>query len=348
MDGVVSSLECVLSSLSSSMRRSGALLLAPALLLGACGGGGAELGEPIEPPEGWEAVDGVTQTTASEVMTRGAQGLYVAAGRSVYLSANGEDWTALVPLPADVEAASLIEIDGQPWAGGYNNAGVYRLPVGATAWREDASGLAGLGARTVLGLAVRGRQLFAATAGSGLYRRELDQAAGWVADRQGIPSNLSWNVESVAEHQGRVIAGAGGNGNLYIRTADSLTWREVGYETFNGEALFLWSFFDDGDALLAAGNRRLYRSTDAGETWTVVFGYPRYVSRARFAATDTAIYVMLTTSIDTRILRSTDGGLSWNPAVENLQGVQGYDIGILQSTLFLAHQNGFWRTTLQP
>ena len=57
---------------------------------------------------------------------------------------------------------------------------------------------------------------------------------------------------------------------------------------------------------------------------------------------------MLTTSIDTRILRSTDGGLSWNPAVENLQGVQGYDIGILQSTLFLAHQNGFWRTTLQP
>jgi hypothetical protein len=56
--------------------------------------------------------------------------------------------------------------------------------------------------------------------------------------------------------------------------------------------------------------------------------------------------MMLTTSVDTRLMRSTDAGLSWQQD-EPLRGVQGYDIAVLDGALYLAHQRCLWRTQIE-
>jgi hypothetical protein len=323
------------------------ILLLP-MLLGACGGGGGLDPEPMDPPpQGWQIVDGVPQQPASEVLLREPQTLLVAAGRSLHRSADGLRWTALPELPDGVEASSLIATGNAYWAGSYAERGVFVLPAEDTRWRLRSDGLSGAGSRTVLGFAMRGTQLYAATAGAGLFRRSLDSDGAWVADREGLPSNLSWNVDSVVHHQGRLIAGAGGNGALYIQLADAGPWREVTYDTFTGEVLQLWSFLDRDTVLLAGGNRRLYRSVDGGETWRATLSFPRVAGRVRFAtADDVSIYAMATAGAETLLLRSSDEGLSWETALDALRGIQGYDIAILGDQLYLAHQGGLWRTPL--
>lgn len=323
-------------------------LLLLTLALGACGSGGVGDPEPVDPlPTGWQRVAGVPQQPASEVLLREPQALVVAAGRNLYRSIDGLTWTALPSLPDGVEVASLTVAAGDYWVGTYAERGPFRLPAGDTQWQARSAGLSGLGARTLFGFATRGQQLYAATGGAGVFRRDLGADGAWLPDRDGIPANLSGNVDALTLHQGRMIAGAGGNGALYIQLADAGPWREVTYDSFAGESLQLSAFLDRGAVLLAGGNRKLYRSVDAGESWDAPLSFPRLVNRLRFAPSDDgSIYMMLTTSTETQLLRSPDDGLSWQ-LLQALPGVQGFDIAILDRILFLAHLGGFWRTSIE-
>lgn len=317
------------------------------LALCACGGGGSpdEGPEGPEPPAGWEAVSGVPRQPAAEVLLSDASGLIVAAGDRVYRSTDGAQWTALPRLPGGREAAALGQSGGRYWVGTYNEQGVYRWAPGEGAWQSASSGLSGAGARTVLGFASRGTQLYAATAGAGLFRDDLDDAAGWVADREGIPFNLSWNVESVAEQQGRVIAGAGGNGKLYVQDVGGTAWHEVSYDAFGGDALFLWALLGRNGAWIGGGNRGLYRSGDAGESWTRILSFERNALRVRFAVPDsTRVLAMVSAGSATQLLQSVDGGASWQTAWPALSGVQGFDVAAFGGYLYLAHAGGLWRT----
>lgn len=323
-----------------------ALLLSLGSLVG-CGGGGSVTGPapepPPPPPDGWSLVAGIPQDRASEVLLPEPEGLVVGGGNRLWRSTDGVQWTELPRLPEGVEVASLLQVEGRRFAGSFGS-GVFELPPGAAAWRSRSDGLTDA-ARTVLSFARRGDQLYAGTSGAAVYRLALSGTSAWVPDRNGIPSQVSWNINALTVYQDRLIASGGGNGASYLQVLGAPGWREVFYDSdTGGEVRLIWDFLGRGPVLLGGGNRHLYRSVDAGETWQVVLSFSRLVSPLRWVENGSRIIALAVTANDTQFLQSTDEGLSWQSVLEPLPGVQGFQLALLGDRLYLAHQGGFWST----
>lgn len=102
---------------------------------------------------------------------------------------------------------------------------------------------------------------------------------------------------------------------------------------------------------LFLGARPIYRSADNGKSWTAIDGIPKSEERANItsiAIDPTAPEVMYATGHGIGVVKSTDGGKSWNTANSGLGGLstEGFTIdGKDRSTLYVwVLGNGLYRS----
>jgi photosystem II stability/assembly factor-like uncharacterized protein len=266
--------------------------------------------------------------------------LYVGGQGRVYSTQGNGRWTATAPIPGGYEVAVLARADGRLFAGTYRG-GVFES-IGSTDWIARNEGLSGAAARTVVAMASRGSTLVAGTDGASLFRRSLsDHSASWQPFRSGIPSNLSWNTGALVVQGDRLVAGAGGNGAVYLNDDERQPWREITYDPSLGNFLELNDLFDTGTSLLGGGTYRLYRSPDGGETWTATDLNRGLLGTVRFARAGEMLVALAAKPPTLLLYASNDDGQTWR-LVEEMRGVQAFDVEVYRDRIYVARLDGLW------
>src|SRR5690606_28775097 len=107
--------------------------------------------------------------------------------------------------------AAIVAVGDRLFAGAYYE-GVFESTDGGASWTPRNGGLTELGANVPNEFAVRGDSLYLATEGAGVYVLNLAGTATWTPYREGLDFGVEWNVASLVNSAGRLIAGAGANG----------------------------------------------------------------------------------------------------------------------------------------
>jgi photosystem II stability/assembly factor-like uncharacterized protein len=219
--------------------------------------------------------------------------------------------------------------------------GIWRSADYGVTWQLANAGLNGIGAEDVSGLAVRGDSLYASTYGSGVFVRKTTENNAWSAYNFGMP----WaNVESITNIDDKLFAGAGGNGTVSQQAYPGDTWKEVPFATFDGDVNSFLGVIKQDEVLLAAGNKRLYRSTDEGAHWAPYNPGVGLVGFARFTTTGNRTLVLLVKPSGAGFMQYTDdAGLTWNDFQPALTGSAAFDAAFHNGWLYAARSNGLWR-----
>lgn len=258
---------------------------------------------------------------------------------------HGTVWSATSPVTAGsggIEDALFA--DGALWAGLYGQ-GVHRSTDDGATWTEVSTGLSGLGARHVVGLAVRGGQLHAGTGGSGVFVLDLAAPAAWTAFNDGIPVSTAGTVGALLLHGTTLLAPSGGNGFVYRRPAGAGAWEEVAIVPPILPGLVTTDGVASGAEVLLGTTNGTYRSTDDGITWTAGNGLGAGAETVVAVAGATVFAGVNILPNGHRLFRSTDGGASW-AHVDDIPGASLYALAAAGLNLFAARTDGLWSVPL--
>lgn len=168
------------------------------------------------------------------------------------------------------------------------------------------------------------RELFIATAWDGAVFRSTDAGANWsMTSLYGVDASA---VAIAADAPNVLLAGVTNPAppyGVYVSRNSGVTWGKRIDGQFGNVAVHPVS----ADTMLAANagpmgeQTRIYRSTDQGETWSVVYvegsGGPGCANLAFDPQSPNVVYA---SSFYHGVLRSTDGGGNWSEDVGGLQG----------------------------
>ncbi len=292
----------------------------------------------------WQRVTGLPAGEMPVLLVRG-DSFFVAGQNKLYYSYDtGNTWDSTIVIHPSVEYISAIYQGENRLYVATSIVGVWSSPDGGQTWINDSNGLSGAGANAVSSLTDRGDSLYAGTYGSGVFVKKISTNSAWSAYNLGMP----WgNIESLNNMNGTLLAGSGANGTVSLQTSPGHTWTEIPFDVFNGAENFFLGVVRQGDVWLAAGTRRLYRSTDQGATWTSFNPGTGFLELARFAVSGQRVYAQLVKPTGLAFIRYTDdNGLTWNNFEPSLTGSAGYDIAVCNGWLYSARGNGLWRIAL--
>lgn len=127
---------------------------------------------------------------------------------------------------------------------------------------------------------------------------------------------------------------------LFLAFASIAQWVPI-FSTPNNEIIAVFSSPRDSTAWFITNFNRLYRTADAGATWTVVPpGTPAFIPAMLSVVNDTMAF-----KTGAQVWKTTDGGASWN-AVYTATGAQTPVVWMLDATNGLLADNGvLYRTT---
>lgn len=291
----------------------------------------------------WQPVTSLPAIEMSALFSKGDT-LFAAAKNKVYFTYNnGSDWDSTAIIDPGVDFVKTLFFNKGSLFAGTLTKGIYRSD-NLSAWQADNSGLAGAGALDISSFANRGDSLYAGTYGAGVFVKKLSESSNWSSYSNGLP----WfNVESLRNIDGKLYAGAGGNGTFSVNTYPNHSWVEKPFATFNGSLNFFLDVIRKDDVLLAAGMQGLYRSTDNGESWTElnpgtgILGFARLVD-----AGDKVIANLAKPAGFSFLMYSENEGLDWKTYLPELTGSYGFDIALSGHVLYSARSNGLWRIDL--
>ena len=284
--------------------------------------------------------------------------LYAGAANIVYIGANdGESWTPTAVVDAAVPAIeTVVPAGGALWTGTFGQ-GVFRSTNTGTSWQPVNTGLTGLGASQVLELVEKGGDLFAATAGAGVFTLDLGTPTQWSGFNAGIPLSIAGNVGTLVESLGAskipvgqqsvastLVATAGANGFVYRFPDEATEWQEVAIVPPISPGLLPTDLIAMGNDLFIGAPNRVFRSEDDALTWTFK-GSGIVQNTETFLATDgTALFAGVDFQGNNhRIYSSTNRGDSWQP-IDEIPGVFLYAIATAGGKLFAARTDGLWWT----
>jgi len=178
----------------------------------------------------------------------------------------------------------------------------------------------------------------------GLWR-STDGGETWVKSSEGIPETKEIDVYDIefspnftqdqtvfASVNKQKITMKEAPGALFRSTDAGQTWQEVVMSGFPSMGIrpmqdlvsFAISpdFAQDGTLFAVVGGQGVYRSTDQGSTWKAVLAEnANEVSIAPGTSSDRLVAVA---SANSGMLLSTDGGESWSPSSQGLEGIRGF------------------------
>lgn len=291
----------------------------------------------------------VTELPVHEMFSTWANGDTVAAGADtvVFLSTDaGAHWlqsarptTIVAPIDA------LLMRNGRLYAGTYGQGVFVSDDLGST-WTAYNQGLVGgfLDSQLfVVELVVRGDNLYAATAGAGVYERGLVGANTWHHFGEEFEPNQASNVNALAVGGTRLIAPAGDNGMVFVRDPGDAGWTvsnldNVGIHAGLQAGSTVWT----GTGWIVGSNLGLFSSVPGEEPWTRFnpgLGPVAYVFLATHAGHTWAAFDIPSAVV---IEESADDGATWQ-FDEILEFAFVERMAVSRNTLYAARTDGLWR-----
>lgn len=287
------------------------------------------------------------QAVAQWTQTNGPEGGYpmsfVTIGSTIYAGSfaggvfrstnSGDNWSwAGTGLPNGTQVRSLA-VDGAVMYAGLSSR-VYKSTNGGDTWSLSGSGIP---STTVPAVFVFNSSIFAGT-GFGLYR-STNAGNNWELDTVGLGDN-AFGVSSFAGIGSTIFAGTS-SGGAYRSTNNGDSW----IQTNSGLTSPFVNTLAVVNGVLLAGtqNAGVFRSTDNGNNWgggqfDIVLALA-VIGNDAFEATLGGV------------MRSTDAGLTWNPANTGIPPTNNTrSLGVLGTTLFVGMGNngdkgGVYRST---
>lgn len=257
--------------------------------------------------------------------------LYAAAGNVVYQSTNnGSNWTSLNAPPefsyTSVTVAANGDICASFYGGSTLGGRIYRTTNGGASWTQD-SGLTGHAVDRLL--STPEGALFVGAKGPGVYRYSGEDATGGAGWEQKVTGMCNTWIVGIAEDPVRENLYVATRHTMLLRTSDGgSSWETASngipvHETPTGLVV------DSDGVVYVSTYQGVYKSTDQGETWTVVLEF----------TTVTALYCNalgdLFAGSGSRMYRSTNGGSTWTWAsLSNVQNIA--DIAFDGTTVYAA------------
>jgi photosystem II stability/assembly factor-like uncharacterized protein len=288
----------------------------------------------------------------------GSDGTVFAASSALYTSHDGGTTWISTTLPTDPPYITALAIspgfgtDGTLFAG--TSGGLLRSSDGGLSW-EPVPNYPGLPVRALaISPGWPGHPVLLVGTDLGVYRT-ADGGATWTR----APGLITPSAEPLALSSGEDLLVAGTNGHGIHGTSDGgASWSPLGLQQLRGsrivELVISADYVHDGTMYaLAAGNftmgTSLYRTTDSGTTWELIYstGYTSGLALSPQFGTDRTVFL---TPGAWQVLRSLDGGDNWDPVGEWPAGI--YDAASFvalppnypaDSTLFAGGSKGFWR-----
>jgi photosystem II stability/assembly factor-like uncharacterized protein len=266
----------------------------------------------------WTTVYSTTLSVQGMAIEASTSSIYAITSGGVLKSTNGGiSWQLKQTSMFDLYGLSILVDKSQAgvvYAG--TLASFYRTSNGGDAWEERTRGIEKV---TTTDASISGSEIVTVQASDevSLLNRSLDNGATW---------NVINSDALDGEFRGITIA----RGNL------------------NNQVLLA------GGAILAAIQRRIIRSSDAGLTWTAVLAVPgfsdRYVREIEFDPSDNNIAFAVTdrkTGIGNMVIyKSTDAGITWGSGVYSGQDAYCLEINPSSSqTVYAGGQFGVVKST---
>lgn len=255
---------------------------------------------------GWEPSSEGIARSWMQALAWGPGGVLFAAGLEGDVSRYDTETAVWTPLPYLHFAMTLAAApDGRLFAGVAGEPGAWVLAAAGEAWTPR-----GLRNVRTLYRTASGALLAAATYPLYALYRSTDDGANWeaVSDRRALTFLEAYGALYMGTDDGVHRSGDGG-----------ATWERAGLD-----GVAVWGLAAAGDTLWASSPEdvtgpsrgRVYRSTDGGATWALVWTATLYQRLRDIVATaEGALYVL---DDHEGVLRSLDGGQTWEPFVSGL------------------------------
>src|SRR5215831_1024431 len=217
----------------------------------------------------------VPEVATTELFSAFSNGDTIAAGAdtAVYLSVDaGSTWRRSSKPVAGVGAITALWIrNGRIYAGTFGQGVQVSDDLGAT-WHAFNEGLVGGFLDSQLDLVdfqVRGDQMVAATAGAGAYARNLAGAGGWQPFGAEFEPNQDSNMNGLALGGTRLLAMAGGNGDVFFRDPGDAEWTLSRLDNLGIHAgLQAMTAMFTGAGWIVGSNLGVFSSAAGHEPWT--------------------------------------------------------------------------------
>lgn len=271
-----------------------------------------------------------------------ADTLYAGVGGVLYISANaGNVWQARARAVEDSIPITAVFATGSRIIIGTLQSGVLESRDRGASWQTRNDGLTDLGALAIAAFAQRGDSLYLGTIGAGIFVANLKTNLAWTPFRDGLPSNLAWNIFSLYNYNGTLTAGAGLNASYYRNFLGTNVWQERAFAPFDPSGLTILDFIDKSGVLLAGANNGLYRSVDRGDTWEHFATNIGFIGEANLAANQSTVFAALNRTRGTYLYSTTDAGANWK-LDELISGATTFSLAVYRDRLYAARLDGVW------
>ena len=191
--------------------------------------------------------------------------------------------------------------------------GVYSTTNGGSTWSPFNAGMPLYAPTDELVIQNDTKALFAFTHGRGVFSTlpSIASSPGWTLQTSGIATGLL-SVKAVSQSVGWTA----GNGGIVLMTTNGGTaWNSVGGGTIGSADIYAIDAMDANTAFVTttpSSTSFIYRTTNAGGTWTQVFNQSAgFVDAIKMIDANNGIAVGDPVGGKWTILKTTDGGASW-------------------------------------
>lgn len=182
--------------------------------------------------------------------------------------------------------------------------------------------------------------------GAAIHVMDLGGAGSWSSYRNGLDFGISWNVESIVNHDDVLIAGAGANGFIYTRKSDESTWSEHLFSEFGGEQLSMLDMLSYQEKVYGVAHDGLYVSSDSGKTWGLYLLSAGLLANGDVAEGNGKVFAMASKpGLFTRIYQRV--GDSWS-LFDEFPFTIGNAIAVHCDRVYVARFDGLYFAPLNP
>lgn len=294
----------------------------------------------------------VVDVPATQLFSVSANGDTIAAGAdaAVYLSTNaGATWQrSAAPVSGVTSIQAILMRNGRLYAGTFGQGVHISDDLGAT-WHPFNEGLVGgiLDSQLdIADFALRGDNLYAATAGAGVYVRSLAGPGTWSLFGSALEPNQASNVNSLALGGSRVLAMAGSNGQVFYQDPGDVDWAISNLDNVGIHAgLQAYTATFTGTGWVVGTPFGVFRSLAGQEPWALSGLGLGPIDWAAFATQGQHLFAAFDIPTGAVFEDSDDDGATWqNP--ESLPGVFVKQMVLVGNDLYAARGDGLWRRSI--